>query len=416
MNHPLETNAILVHYGEIALKGKNRPTFLWYLRKNLARKLDSLGLDWPVRQFTSYYYIEVPPDAGQEQAVLDRVLTGLAEVAGVVWYGPAHYIPADTARLLSDSPHYDLLKARAISLAEADYRPGNSFRVSVKRGEKRFPLTSPELEAMLGAAIIKNTNWSQVNLGEPDQTFHVDIRTEGAFFYSTKHPGVRGLPVGVSGRVLVLLSGGIDSPVAAYLAAKRGCPVDFIHFTAAPLKETQAKSYKVSRMAKRLSHFTKRSRLYLIPYTHFELAVLGEEMDYELIIFRRFMTRVAEQLAGRKNALALVTGDNLGQVASQTMENLVANSQAVNLPVLRPLIMFDKQEIIDLAVDIGTYDLSIEPYKDCCSILARNPQTKSQHHFVSQREDTLFPDYDDLISRTLADAICLEYEYGREVG
>ncbi len=411
---PVETNAILIHYGEIALKGKNQPLFLRRLKSNLKQRLRSLGAEWPVRLFTGYCFVELPPQP--EQSLLDRVLTALGEVAGVVWYAPAHRLPAETVRLLSEAPDYDLMAAHLVALARARYTPNSSFCVRVKRAEKRFPLTSPELEAALGAAVIRETGWSQVDLEEPAQTFYVDIQTEGVDIYASKWRGIGGLPVGVSGRVLTLLSGGIDSPVAAYLMAKRGCPVDFIHFTATPLRQSRAPAYKVSQMVQKLSNFTLYSRLCLVPYTHFELAMLGEQAEYELIIFRRFMARVAEQLAYRQKAQALVTGDSLGQVASQTIENLVSNSQAVTLPILRPLLTFDKDEIVDLARRISTYRLSLQPYKDCCSILASHPITKSKHRIVSHREERVLADYEELIRRTLDDAIYLTYECGELVG
>jgi thiamine biosynthesis protein ThiI len=224
-----------------------------------------------------------------------------------------------------------------------------------------------------------------------------------------------GLPVGVTGRVLTLLSGGIDSPVAAYLIARRGCSVDFIHFTADQPQQNQAEGNKVSQIVQELSRITMRSRLYLVPSSYFQVAILGRQMKNELIIFRRFMTRVAERLARKRDAQALVVGDSLGQVASQTLENIVTNSQAGELPILRPLLTYDKEEIVELAKRIDTYHISLKPYKDCCSILVSNPRAKSNHVLISREERALLPEYEDLIDRTLKDAVCLEYAWGERV-
>jgi thiamine biosynthesis protein ThiI len=212
-----------------------------------------------------------------------------------------------------------------------------------------------------------------------------------------------------------LLSGGIDSPAAAFLMAKRGCTVDFIHFTAENIRQENAHAYKVSKLAQTLSKYTMDSRLYLVPYTHFEFELFGHKIFYELMIFRRFMTRTAEVLAESISAQAIITGDNLAQVASQTLENLVANSRATAMPILRPLITYDKMEIVDLAKQIGTYTLSLKPYKDCCSIVAKNPKTSSEDSRLESLEDDIFDDYDEVIRQTLDEAIILEYSCGERV-
>jgi len=403
-------NTIIIHYGEIALKGKNRPLFLRRLKQNLVQKLKSLGVGWPIQMPYGYCYIELPPDYDRP---LDPVLKALGQVAGVAWYAPARHLPAKKVKVLSDTPNYSLIDRHVVQLAKSCSHGDVPFRVQVKRSEKRFPKKSPKMEKRLGNEIIKNTQWKQVDLKNPEQIFYVNIQTEGVFLHAQKLQGQGGLPVGITGRVLALLSGGIDSPAAAYLATRRGCAVDFVHFTATPRQQNQPQDYKISKLVQILSQFTLHSRLYLVPYTHFEMAVLGEEIDYELVIFRRFMMRVAERLAHQRGAQALVTGDSLAQVASQTLENLVSNSQAVKLPILRPLLTFDKLEIIDLAKQINTYRTSVKPYKDCCSILSKNPKTKSRHKIVTGKEQQLLPNYEALIERTLADVACLDYTCGQ---
>lgn len=410
---PLTTNAILVQHGELYLKGKNRPVFLRCLHHNLKGKLRSLGITWPVQRPYGYFFVKVPPQ--DDNAGLERVLAALSEVAGVAWYTPAHRIPAHAVRITSDSPDYELIESRVLELASDHYVPGATFRVRANRAEKRFLLNSTELEQRLGAVIIKNSRWKKVNLKDPDHVFYVNVKAEGIFLYNSKRRGMDGLPVGVSGRVLTLLSGGIDSPVAAYLIAKRGCSVDFVHFTAGPPQDCCAQENKVSQIVRELSKITVRSRLVLVPSSYFQVAILGRQAENELVIFRRFMTRVAERLAREQGAQALVVGDSLGQVASQTLENIVANSQAGELPILRPLLTRDKEEIVELAKCINTYQISLKPYKDCCSILAKRPKLKPRHRYVSYEEQVILPQYGNLIDRTLEDAVCLEYEWGKRI-
>ena len=410
---PLQTNSILIHYGELYLKGKNRPVFISSLHQNLKQKLRSLGVTWSVHRPHSYLYVKVPP---QDEINLERALAALDEVPGVAWYAPAHRISAQAARLATQTPDYEFIEKRSVELARDHYSPGAAFCVRVNRAEKRFPVSSAKIERRLGAAIIQDTPWDEVKLKDPDLTFYVNIKPEGIFLHTAKHRGMGGLPVGISGQVLTLLSGGIDSPVAAYLVAKRGCSMDFLHFTANPIQQSQAQDDKVAETVQRLSNITMRSRLYLVPSSYFQIAILGRQLDYELVIFRRFMTRIAEQLALQEGAGGLVVGDSLGQVASQTLDNIAACSQVATLPILRPLLTYDKQEIVELAKHIDTYQISMKPYKDCCSILARDPRARSSPESISRLEHAVLPEYETLISRTLEDIVCLKYEWGSRVG
>ncbi len=402
----MRPDTILIHYGEIALKGRNRPQFERQLRRNVALRLASLGVDWPVRWVHDGLRIEIPASDGGK---LDAVLAALGGVSGIVWFAAAASVPNPSAAEEAAVPP---LANAVAALAREHHAADSTFAVRVNRADKRFPLNSQELERRLGQAVIQDTPWRRVNLSHPDKTFHVDVQPERIYLYVDRHSGLGGLPVGTAGRVLTLVSGGLDSPVAAFLAAKRGCWVDCIHFAASLMQHRHAVNYKISRLAEHLSCTTLRTRLYLVPYTHFELALLGGRTQYELVLFRRFMARTAQVLAERIGAQALVTGDNLGQVASQTMENLASFSRAVDLPVLRPLITYDKQEIVDVARRIGTFDISVEPYKDCCSIIGRHPKTRSRHETLNDEERHLLPDYEGLVERTLQDAVVLEYECG----
>lgn len=409
----MQPNRILIHYGEIALKGRNRPVFQKRLVNNIVRRLRGAGLEWPVGRDHHRVHVAVPDGAGPDD--LDRALAALRDVSGLVWYTPAEFLPSREHAGVVVFPEPREIAPRVVAQAEAAHRPGGSFAVRVRRADKRFPYRSNELERELGAAILQETDWDRVDLDAPDATFHVEVDPEGIYLYRDKRPGIGGLPVGAAGRVVALLSGGLDSPVAVYLAAKRGCEVDLVHFTASRLQQANAPDDKVAKLARELSRVTLRSRLHLVPYLHFDAALMGAPSDYGLVLFRRFMMRVAERVAAGSGAQALVTGDNLGQVASQTLENIATTTQAVSLPVLRPLITYDKQEIVDLSRRIGTYDLSIQPYKDCCALVDRHPRTVSRHDAVSRIETETFADYEKVIDDSLADAVVLEYECGRQI-
>jgi tRNA uracil 4-sulfurtransferase len=403
-----QSKAILIHYAEIGLKGRNQPMFRRQLRANIRQKLRALGLNWPLQEKPGFLSVCVPADATGQH--VDLCVTGLREVFGIAWLAVTE--PQPHGRFTFESRAEDLanLEARLIALAKEEYAPNKTFCVRVKRAEKAVPLTSIEMEKRFGQLIRDQTQWTKVNLDRPDTLFQIEIRPEGSFLFSNKLKGPGGFPAGTAGRVLTLLSGGIDSPVAAYLMAKRGCRVDFLHFTATSMQQDEARQYKVCRLAADLTRYTLGSRLFLVPYTQFDVALVasGQRVEYDLVLFRRFMARVGQALARQIRAQALITGDNLAQVASQTLSNIVTTSRAVEMPILRPLIAFNKEEIINLAIQIGTYEESIRPYKDCCAIISTNPRTRSRHGIVSELERRLFPDYQKLIDQTLAEVVCID--------
>lgn len=401
-------HSILIHFGELGLKGRNQPMFRRQLRRNIRLKLKSLGAQWTVRDAVGLFTVDIP--VGEPDDLIQAAISGLRDVSGIVWLTlarrlrPYRFTPESRERDMAE------LREHLLVTAQAQYAPGRSFCVRVNRGNKHLPFTSPKLAAELGQAVYDQTSWKNVNLKSPDITFHLDLRSLATFLFGQKLRGPAGLPVGTSGRVLALLSGGIDSPVAAYLMARRGCRVDFVHFTAASPHEEEGA--KVWRLARQLSRYTMATRLFVVPYVHFDLALLRDGVQHEVVLFRRFMVRVAETLARQLRARALVTGDTLAQVASQTISNLVSTEQAVDMPVLRPLIAFDKDETIALAEKIGVYAISVEPHKDCCALISGNPKTRSSHTRMSELEARVFPDYPKLIERTLAEAVC--FEIGRE--
>lgn len=408
----LQPNRILIVYGEIALKGRNRPEFETTLRRNVRRRLRAEGLDWPVGRTHDRLFVDVPADAAD---ALESALAALGEVPGIAAYAPAvWFTPAESGQH-GEPPELRAIGDALVELARDTHRADETFAVRVNRADKRVRRKSADMEREFGGFVLQHTDWDRVRLKNPDRTFHIDFYPEGAYLYADRRKGIGGLPVYSGGHVLSLLSGGIDSPVAAYLAAKRGSRVNFFHMTASHVRPQDVEDNLVTDLARRLSRYTLRSRLHLIPYTHFDLALIGQRTGYELVLFRRFMMRTAERLAHRLGAQALVAGDSLGQVASQTLENMVTSSRAVDLPVLRPLVTYDKQEIVDVARRIDTFEPSTRPYKDCCALISRNPKTKSTHERLSELEARLLSNYDELIETTLADTVTVDVECGKIV-
>jgi len=391
------TRHILVHYGEIALKGKNQRDFKCQLRKNIQFKLK--GLSAEVIEEYGYFLISVKDND------LDNAFNILKQIPGIVWYTQAERIESATQEKIEEC---------ILEQAKQNFLQDKTFNVKVTRANKKFPLTSPELAKLLGASILKNTNWSKVDLKNSDHTFFVNVNQKETFVYNKKIYGISGLPVGTAGKTLVLLSGGIDSPVAAYLLARRGCQVDFIHFAANLEQHFETKDYKINELVKNLSHYTLTSNLYIAPYQYFRAALANKHTSHEVILFRRFMMRVAQNLAIKKDIQALATGDNLSQVASQTMENLISTSQSIHTPILRPLLTYDKQQIIDVAQEINTYHLSIQPYQDCCALVSKQAKTKSDHSKLEKMEGKLF-NTKELVKQTLKDIRVLKYRDGELV-
>ncbi len=405
-------NRIILHYGELTLKGCNRHSFVKKLRTNVRRKVQSLGLTWDVVSIHDRMFIEIPSDF---EGDIDAVAKKLSEVPGVAWLSKVFWFSNKDYNWFEYKPDLTKVEELIEKLGHETYSEGKSFAIRVKRSDKKFYQTSKELEMQLATIILKNTEWKNVNLSNADQYFYVDISSRGMAVHTNRIKAIGGLPVAATGKIMCLLSGGFDSPVAAYLMAKRGCTVDFVHFTANTIQANKIEDYKVSKIAKRISEFAGRVRLYLIPYTHFDLALMDQNLDYDLILFRRFMARVATKMAEEKYIQALVTGDNLGQVASQTMENMVSMTKSIDMPVLRPLLTYNKEEIVALSRQLGLFDLCVEPYKDCCALISNTPKTKSVHEKLEEMEAKYFPDYHELINATLEDKQVIAYQFGQKI-
>ena len=366
---------ILCHYSEIGLKGKNRRFFEDRLRKNILEAVKIRCVDSSVS--VKRYYGRLVIEFKQKGTDLDCIKETLKDVTGLAYFAPAFESKQDL----------NILKKDAHALfSDANFE---SFRITARRGSSNIPLKVRTVNDEVGTHIVDTMN-KKVNLTQPDANCYVDMFEDKAFVYLQRISGQGGLPVGVSGKVIAMLSGGIDSPVAAYLAMKRGATVVFVHFHSVPYT-TPASIEKVREMITTLNHFQFRSKLYLVELAPIQKQIMTETTPrYRVLLYRRFMFRIAEQIAEKENAHALLTGESLGQVASQTLENMEAVGRVTDMSILRPLIGFDKQEIIDRAQDIGTYDISIQPDQDCCSLFVpKRPATKARSEQLIKQENLL---------------------------
>ena len=351
----------MVHYSEVALKGNNRPEFVRALRRNINRAL--AGIVHQLEYSEGRFLVDAD---GTE----DEVSSKLSKVFGISWFAP----------VIVSAAEYDAILSAVLSVASAS--PSRTFKIAARRSDKSFRLTSQALASKLGSAVVDASKMA-VDLSDPDLTIHVDIVRRKALVYAERSKGPGGLPLGTAGRVIHLFSGGIDSPVAAWLLMKRGTKPVYLHFYLAPTPQVALDS-KITKIVKVLSAYGGKSTLILVPFAEYQLGTIGVPSDLEPSLFRRFMRMTAETLAEGFNAAALSTGDSLSQAASQTLWNLAAFDEGCSLPVLRPLLTFDKEEIIGLAKQIGTYELSLEEYKDCCAIITRHPRTRVKASLVSE--------------------------------
>ena len=371
----------LCHYHEIGLKKGNRSFFEKRLLQNIHRALSGLPFK-EARRISGRLIVELLPESPVKE-----IGEKLQKVFGIVLCSPAWLSEQDL----------DLLQQNLWSLVQE--RDFESFKIQARRAQKTFPLNSPQLNERLGAFILERCG-KRVDLGTPELTCYVDIVERYAFLYFEKLSGVKGLPVGSSGKVVVLLSGGIDSPVASYKIMKRGCQAIFVHFHSFPHTSTESQE-KVRKLVTLLSQYQFRSVLYRVPFAEVQRQIVAfTPASTRVIFYRRFMLRLDQQIASREGGLALVTGDSIGQVASQTLENISVISESVRLPVLRPLVGEDKEDIIEVARKIGSYPISILPEEDCCSLFVpRHPETRADQVGINRIEEQL--DLDEALSDAL---------------
>jgi thiamine biosynthesis protein ThiI len=363
--------SILVHYQEIALKGRNRPWFIAKLVRNIRQATSDLDVT-AVRPLMGRIEVALGPSASYEQ-----VRGRLSRVFGIANFARAGRAPLDVDRI-----------AEAI-LRDLGNTETPSFRVSVKRADKRFPMKSPEIEREVGGRIKLARGW-KVDLDHAALTVSVEMLSTEAFYAFGKDRGPGGLPTGASGRVACLLSGGIDSPVAAWRMMKRGCQVLLVHFHSHPFLSRTSQE-KARELAEVLTAYQQRTRLLLVAFGEIQRqVVLGVPPALRVVIYRRLMMRIADRLARAHGARALVTGEVIGQVASQTLENLSVVASATDLPILRPLVGMDKEEIVAEAIRLGTYEISVVPDQDCCQLFTpKHPATRAARAAVEEAEGRL---------------------------
>ena len=386
-------SVILVRYEEIFLKGLNKHIFENKLIKNIKKRLADIAI-FDVRKSQSRIYIESSDSDFDMQEAIIRLQT----IFGIASVSPVTKIDSS----------FDSIKETSVRMIEdLILRKGyKTFKVEAKRADKSFPLNSPKICAELGAHILKSVPQLKVDVHNPDFIFFVEIR-EKTYLYSEIIPAAKGLPTGTGGLGTLLLSGGIDSPVAGWMIAKRGVQLEAVYFHSHPYTSDRAKD-KVIKLARILSEWCIGIRLHVVPFTDIQLAINEKcPAEYLTIIMRRLMMRIAEKIALQNNSLGLITGEAIGQVASQTMESMLVTNDAVDLPVYRPLVGMDKNEVINLARKIGTYDTSILPYEDCCTIfVAKHPVTKPTLCKTIEYESVL--NQDELIDEAIANTEVIE--------
>ncbi|NGQ97299.1 tRNA 4-thiouridine(8) synthase ThiI [Brevibacillus sp. SYP-B805] len=382
---------ILIRYGELALKGKNRDAFESALMRNVRLVLR----DYPHIRISRVYgrmYVEL------NGADADSVLAALQRVFGISSVSP----------VVRTAQSEEAIKEAALQLVRAIQPTPRTFRVETRRADKRFPVTSMDISRRVGTHILRNIGGIKVDLHQPDIVVQIEIRAEGTFLSCLTLPGPGGLPVGSAGKVLLLLSGGIDSPVAGWMMMKRGVTLEAIHFHSYPFTSERSLE-KVRDLAHKLTRWGGKIRLHVVPFTEIQTAIRDNcPEEYLITIMRRFMMRIAERVAAKTKALALATGESLGQVASQTLESMNTINSVVNIPILRPLIGMDKTEITEIARKIDTFDLSILPYEDCCTIFTpKNPVTRPKAEIAAHYEEKLDVEslVADAVQRTVVEPI-----------
>ncbi len=391
----MEEKVLIAKYGEIAMRGNNRALFMSQLVSTIRTNLREEGEFYVVKE-QGRLIIESRGGAMD----YDRLIPKVAPIFGLIGLCPGVKI--------TDQSMENLREVALRHMQEFFSTEKITFKVLAKRADKRFPLSSQEIAADIGGYILERMPNLTVDVHHPDVILRVELRND-AYVFSKVIPTFGGLPAGSSGKAVSLLSGGIDSPVATWMMAKRGVAVEGVYFHSPPYTSEWAKQ-KVEDLAERLSCFTGSFRLHVVPFTELQLYLLDHVPHDKLTIFlKRAMMRTAQKIAERENALALITGDSVGQVASQTLQGLHAINAAVGgIPVLRPLAGMDKQEIVDLARKIGTFDISIRPYEDCCTIfVAKHPETRPKTSVIERIESHL-SELDALIDKALEETELIE--------
>ena len=391
-------HSFLIKYGEIGIKGKNRYMFEDALVRQIRYALRGVDGNFLVHKCHGRVYVDCDGEYDYEETV-----ESLKRVFGIVGICPV--VRVKVAQL-------EQLKKDVVSYMEQMYPEKDFlFKVEPRRANKRYPVNSMEINCALGEAVLDAFPDTKVDVHNPDVKLNVEIREE-VYIYSEIIPGPGGMPVGTNGSAMLLLSGGIDSPVAGYMIAKRGVEIEAVYFHAPPYTSERAKE-KVVDLARLVSKYSGPIRLHVVNFTDIQLYIYEKCPHEELtIIMRRYMMRIAEQFAKKDGCLGLVTGESIGQVASQTMQSLAATNAVCTLPVYRPLIGFDKREIVDISQKIDTYEVSIQPFEDCCTIfVAKHPVTKPNVERMEKSERNLTEKIDELVRTAVETAEVIRVEY-----
>lgn len=381
-------HAFLIKYGEIGIKGKNRYLFENALVRQIRHSLKTVDGEFDVYKEQGRIFVQC-----QGEFDFDETVEALQRVFGIVGICPMVQAEDKGFEALAE----DVLRFLAEVYPEGNY----TFKVNARRARKDYPMQSMEINAALGERILDAFPNTKVDVHDPEVLLNVEIR-EQVYLYSKIIPGPGGMPVGCNGKAMLLLSGGIDSPVAGYMIAKRGVLIDAVYFHAPPYTSERAKQ-KVVDLAKIISRYTGPINLHIVNFTDIQLYIYEKCPHEELtIIMRRYMMRIAEHFAKETRCLGLVTGESIGQVASQTMQSLAATNEVCEMPVFRPVIAFDKQEIVDISQKIGAYETSILPFEDCCTIfVAKHPVTKPNLKIIRRSEEKLKEKIDELVQTAI---------------
>lgn len=384
--------SFLIKYAEIGVKGKNRYIFEDKLTSHIHHALKRLDGNFSVTKESGRIYAHAASEFDY-----DEVVAALQCVFGIAGICPMVQI---------EDRGYDDLKEQVVKYIDETYPDKNfTFKVDTRRANKQYPHTSDQINRDLGEIILETYSETKVDVHNPDVLLHVEIRGKLINLYSLVIPGPGGMPVGTNGKAMLLLSGGIDSPVAGYMIAKRGVMIEATYFHAPPYTSERAKQ-KVVDLAKLVSRYSGPIKLHVVNFTDIQLYIYDQCPHEELtIIMRRYMMKIAEELAKKDDCLGLITGESIGQVASQTVHSLAVTNEVCTLPVFRPVIGFDKQEIVDISQKIGTFETSIEPYEDCCTIfVAKHPVTKPNLEYIRKSEKKLEEKIDEMLKQAVETA------------
>lgn len=383
--------SFLIKYAEIGTKGKNRYLFEDALIRQIKIALKQAEGSFIVSKEAGRIYVQALSEYDY-----DEVIEALKRVFGIAWICPM---------LQLEDKDYENLKKVVVDYIDQVYPDKNfTFKVDSRRADKNYPVHSEQMNCDLGEVILNAYPETSVNVHKPDVLLRVEIR-KVVNIYSLMIPGPGGMPIGTNGKAMLLLSGGIDSPVAGYMIAKRGVKIDAVYFHAPPYTSDRAKQ-KVVDLAKQVAKYSGPIPLYVVNFTDIQLYIYEQCPHEELtIIMRRYMMKIAERIARDHDALALITGESIGQVASQTVQSLAATNEVCTMPVFRPLIGFDKQEIVDISEKIGTYETSIQPYEDCCTIfVAKHPVIKPNINIIKRSEENLAEKIDEMVETAISTA------------